>query len=171
MMMSSLNDGVYADWLCKWRVWRKTWIESDDPVVYFHLQFLAKMGKYSPDDHGDFAARVSETIGSTTIDRQGTLQVNNHATVRPTISMIEANSALKDTLHQDRFGIVSLNLEFFSRLEILKIALILEGLGHGVIHDSGRVVSRGYSKSKIVPKQMPFRDDPIWNIVETMMQL
>ena len=161
-MDSGFNDEVYVDWMSKWRTWKKAWCENDEQVVEFFLKFIGKGGLYSPRAHADFAAGVAESIGSVRVDKKGAMEVGNGAVVTPTVSVVGAGNSIC----QDRLGIVTLHLTFFSRPEILKIALILEGLGHGVLHDSGRVVSSSYSNDDRNPRKMPRRDDPVWSIME-----
>lgn len=55
------------------------------------------------------------------------MEVSNGAVVLPKISLLSKSS--------HRLGIVTLMWSFFSRPEILKIAVVLENLGHGVLHD------------------------------------
>ena len=157
MLGVTSNEEVYADWVFKWRLWRKSWCESNEPVVEFYLQFVCKRGTYNPTDLADLASAIgSSGVGPSRIDKSGVIEVRNGAVVLPTIS---ANG-------EDRLGIVTLKLSFFSRREILTIALILENLGHGVLHDNGRVVSTCYSNCAKSPRKMPCRDDPVWAIVE-----
>lgn len=155
-MEATANDELYVDWMSKWRLWKRAWCESDEQVVQFYLKFISKGRKYNPVDHADLAAGVSKAIGPSNIDKNGTIEVRNGAVVLPTIST---------TIGQDRFGIVTLKLCFFSRPEILKVALVLEDLGHGVVHDNGRVVSSMYPNDESGPRKMPWRDDPTWSII------
>ncbi|CAM9256311.1 unnamed protein product, partial [Sphacelaria rigidula] len=163
-MNPGFNDEIYVEWMSKWRLWKKAWCESDESVVQFYLKFIGKQGKYSPADHADFSASVVRFLGPSRIDKKGVIEVGNGAVVRPTISVIESGST--NTVYQDRLGIVTLKLSFFSRKDILKIALALEMLGHGVLHDNGRVVSSSYANEEKPPRKMPFRDDPVWSIVQ-----
>lgn len=158
------NDDIYVDWMSKWRLWKKAWCESDESVVQFYIKFIGNGGKYSPADHADFAASVIRFIGPSRVDKKGVIEVGNGAVVRPTISVI--GPAARNTVCQDRLGIVTLELSFFSRKDVLKVALILEMLGHGVLHDNGRVVSSSYLNEEKTPRKMPFRDDPVWSIVQ-----
>lgn len=156
--MNVSNDEVYVDWISKWRLWKKAWCESDEPVVEFYMKFICKQRTYNPTDHADFTSEISRSIGSSRVDKSGVIQVSNGAVVLPTIY----------TVNQDRLGIVTLRLSFFSRPEILTIAVVLEKLGHGVLHDDGRVTSssNSYSNDDKSPRKMPFRDDPVWAIIE-----
>ena len=121
------------------------------------MQFLCKGGTYNPTDHADLASAIgSSQLGPSRIDKSGVIEVRNGAVVLPTLA---ANS-------EDRLGIVTLKLSFFSRREILTIALILENLSHGVLHDNGRVISTCYPNYAKSPRKMPCRDDPVWAIVE-----
>lgn len=150
-MPSSHNDRVYADWMSKWRLWKHAWCESDEPVVEFYLQFISKERVYGPVLHAEFASRV----GASSIDKKtGVIEVRNGAVVLPTISKV----------YEDQFGVVTLKLSFFSRREILSMALVLENLGHGVLHDGGIIV--GSSVKTMNPRKMPCRDDPVWLIIE-----
>lgn len=163
-MNPGFNDEIYVGWISKWRLWKKAWCESDESVVQFYLKFIGKGGKYSPADHADFAASVAKLVGPSKVDKRGVIEVRNGAVVTPTIYVIgsdEANNAC-----QDRLGIVTLKLSFFCRRDILKIALILEILGHGVLHDNGRVVSLPYPNEDKGPRKMPYRDDPVWFLVQ-----
>lgn len=160
-MDSGFNDEVYVDWMSKWRMWKKAWCENDEPVVEFFLKFIGKAGLYSPRDHADFAG----SIGTARVDKRGVIEIGNGAVVRPTVSVVGARNT-RNTICQDRLGIVTLQLSFFSRPDILRIALILEGLGHGVLHDNGRVVSSSYANDDKNPRKMPHRDDPVWSIIE-----
>lgn len=155
-MLGHGNEEVYVDWVLKWRLWRKAWCESDEPVVEFYMQFVCKGGVYKPEDHGDLASAIGSSIGPCRVDKSGVIEVRNGAVVLPTLA---ANS-------EDRLGIVTLKLSFFSRREILTIALILENLSHGVLHDNGRVISTCYPNYAKSPRKMPCRDDPVWAIVE-----
>lgn len=164
-MEPGFNDEMYVDWMSKWRLWKKAWCESDESVVQFYLKFIGKGGKYSPSDHADFAASVVELVAPSTVDKRGVIEVRNGAVVKPTIICV-TGSGVNNRVCQDRLGIVTLKLSFFSRREILKIALILEILGHGVLHDNGRVVSLSYPNDDRGPRKMPFRDDPVWSVVQ-----
>ena len=155
MLGVTSNEEIYVDWVFKWRLWKKAWCESDEPVVEFYMQFVCKGGTYNPTDLADLASAIAR-IGPSSIGKSGVIEVRNGAVVLPTIS---ANS-------EDRLGIVTLKLSFFSRREILTIALILENLGHGVLHDNGRVISSCYPNFAKSPRKMPCRDDPVWAIVE-----
>ena len=155
-MEAASNDELYVDWMSKWRLWKRAWCESDEPVVQFYIKFISKGGTYNPVAHADLAAGVSRSIGPSKIDRNGIIEVRNGAVVLPTIST---------SVGQDRLGIVTLKLSFFSRPEILKVALVLEDLGHGVVHDNGRVVSSLYHNDERTPRKMPWRDDPTWSII------
>lgn len=155
--MNVANDELYVDWMSKWRMWKKAWCENDEPVVDFYVKFICKGGIFRPTDHADFASEVC-IVGSSRIDKSGVIQVSNGAVVLPTITVTPTTS----------FGIVTLRLSFFSRPEILTIAVVLEKLGHGVLHDNGRVVSNStsYPNDDKSPRKMPFRDDPVWAIIE-----
>lgn len=156
--MNVANDEPYTDWISKWRLWKKAWCENDEPVVEFYIKFICKGGTYNPNHHADLASSIgSSRIGSSRIDKSGVIQVRNGAVVQPTISTV---------INQDRLGIVTLSLSFFSRPEILTIAVVLEKLGHGVLHDNGRVISTSYPNDDKSPRKMPFRDDPVWQIIE-----
>ena len=155
--MNVANDELYVDWMSKWRLWKKAWCENDEPVVDFYIKFICKGGIFKPTDHADLASEVGHAIASSRIDKSGVLQVNNGAVVLPTISVIPTTN---------RLGIVTLRLSFLSRPEILKIAVVLEKLGHGVLHDNGRVISTSYPNDDKSPRKMPFRDDPVWAIIE-----
>lgn len=150
--MNVANDELYVDWMSKWRLWKKAWCENEEPVVDFYMKFICKNGIFRPTDHADLATG----IGSSRIDKSGVIHVSNGAVVLPTISVA----------NEDRLGIVTLRLSFFSRPEILKIAVVLEKLGHGVLHDNGRVISNSYPNDDKSPRKMPFRDDPVWAIIE-----
>ena len=157
--MNVANDELYVDWMSKWRLWKKAWCDNDDPVVDFYIKFICKGGIFRPTHHADLASEIDHAIASSRIDKSGVIHVSNGAVVLPTISVIP-------TTHQDRLGIVTLRLSFFSRPEILKIAVVLERLGHGVLHDNGRVISTSYPNDDKSPRKMPFRDDPVWAIIE-----
>jgi len=157
--MNAANDELYVDWMSKWRLWKKAWCENDEPVVDFYVKFICKGGIFRPTDHADLASEICTSIGSSRIDKSGVIQVSNGAVVLPTIT---------PTTNQDRLGIVTLRLSFFSRPEILRIAIVLEKLGHGVLHDNGRVTSNptSYPNDDLSPRKMPFRDDPVWAIIQ-----
>lgn len=158
MMMTTNNDELYVDWISKWRLWKNAWCENSEPVVEFYLKFVCKRGSYNPTDHANLAADVSRSIGSSRVDKSGIMEVSNGAVVLPKISLLSKSP--------DRLGIVTLKLSFFSRPEILKIAVVLENLGHGVLHDNGRVISKNYPNVDRSPRKMPCRDDPVWAIIE-----
>ena len=157
LMNPTPNDEIYFDWMSKWRLWKKAWCECDEPVVNFYVKFIVKGCKYTPNDHADLAAEVGKFIGTSRVDKGGIIEVHNKSVVRPTISKFTGS---------DRLGIMSLKLSFFSRPEILRIVLALERLGHGVLHDHGRVVSTCYVNVDENPRKLPVRDDPVWSIVE-----
>ena len=159
------NDEVYTDWMIKWRLWKNAWSDSDEEIVEFFIQFISNDHKYTPNDHGDLAGSISDSIGLCKIDKEGVIEIHNNSTVIPKISVL-----FQDKLkYTDRFGIVSLRFSFFTRRDILKVALILETLGHGVIHDDGRIISSDYGNLCKFPKKMPSRDDPIWVIIRETM--
>ena len=162
--MDVCNDELYVDWISKWRLWKKAWCYNDEQVVDFFMKFICKGRIYSPEDHGDLASIVCREIGSSRVDKDGVIHVSNGAVVLPTISVVP------DSVKQDRLGIVTLRLSFFSRPEILTIAAVLEKLGHGVFHDNGRVISTCYPNDDRSPRKMPYRDDPVWSIIEDGMK-
>lgn len=155
------NDELYVDWITKWRLWKKAWCESDDPVVQFYVQLISKDGVYTATHHAELADGLAKSIGPPTIDQNGVIEIRNGAVVLPTI--YTTTNAINRC--QDRLGIVTLKLSFFSRPEILKVVLVLEDIGHGVLHDNGRVVSSRYANSIETPRKMPWRDDPVWAII------
>lgn len=159
-MDSRSNDEVYVDWVSKWRQWKIAWSENDEPLVQFHLKFIAKNRDYSPRDHADFVAEVNDTVERCRVDKKGLIELNTRSTVRKTISVQSEN----------QLGVVALKFEFCSRPDILMVALVLENLGHGVFHDNGRVVSSFSVNEENTPRKMPFRDDPVWEAIKEKMK-
>lgn len=159
-MNTRTNDEVYVDWMTKWRMWKNAWVDCEEQIVDFFIKFISKNKQYSPIDHAEFASHLNDYIATCKVDKSGNIEIHNQSTVLPQIELLSPSSS-----DQDRFGIVSLKLGFFTRRDILKVTLILESLGHGVIHDDGRIVSRDYSNDSMSPRRMPCRDDPVWNIV------
>ena len=158
------NDEVYTDWMIKWRLWKNAWLDCDEQMVEFFIKFISKGREYTPNDHGDLAGSISDCINTCKIDKEGVIEICNYYTVKPTISIIFEDNTKK--YYTDRFGVVSLKLSFFTRRDILKVALILETLGHGVLHDDGRIVSCRYANDSKSPRKMPARDDPVWLIIK-----
>lgn len=161
--MNRSNDEVYADWMSKWRLWKNAWCDCDEPIVEFYIQFISKGGKYTSVDHANLAGFLSDHIGTSRIDKTATISINNGSVVLPTIDV--CNKLNSKCIQEDRLGVVTLRLRFFTRRGTLKVALILEGLGHGVLHDNGRIVSTSYTNNDDAPRKMPYRDDPIWDII------
>lgn len=149
---------VYQDWITKWRKWKYSWCHDTDPLHEFYIRFICKRrGKYTPQDHAAFASALSDkmNIKSSTVDRDGRITLRTGSAIEKGVQMLD----------QDNFSIVTIKLDFCTRCDVLLVALILESLGHGVIHDQGRVVSIDSSGDEQSPRMMPVRDDPIWNII------
>ena len=158
-----MEDSVYSDWIIKWRRWRFAWCREDDPLLVFYITFVPKRGYYPEEDHVSFANKLSDNLPITSfrVHKSGRISIRMGSTVEKSVEVVE-NTRTPPT--------VTMKLCFFTRSQILQIALLLERLGHGVIHDQGRVVvsSRRFIDD-FVPRMMPSRDDPVWTIVETSM--
>ena len=164
-MKTRNEDEVYTDWIIKWRLWKNACVDCDEQVSEFFIKFISNGRNYLPNDHADFAASISNAICRCKIDKEGIIEVFDQSSIRPSISVLFQPKGC----YTDRFGIVSIKLSFFKRKDILKVALILENLGHGVVHDDGRIVSTLYANDSKHPQKMPSRDDPIWLIVKEVM--
>ena len=161
-MEENNGDEIYHDWLAKWRKWKHAWCNSDELLVAFSVRAIAKNRTYSEDDHADLANQICKFTGSK-VSINKAAEILCH--VSPSVtSVLTVTTPGKRRPACDRLGVVTFQLSFFTRKNILKVALALEFLGHGVIHDNGRVVSNEYdnSCSANIQQKMPHRDDPIW---------
>ena len=158
------GDEIYHDWLAKWRKWKHAWCNSDELLVGFSIRAIAKNRTYSENDHANLAQELRKFTGSkVSINKCAEIECY----VSPSVTSVLTVTTQGKRPGCDRLGVVTFRLSFFTRRNILKVALALEFLGHGVIHDNGRVVSNEYdnSCSENLQQKMPYRDDPIWAIL------
>ena len=159
----SLERGVYSDWISKWRNWQYAWCEDTEPVVDFEMRIIVKNKELSLNDMGEISSGISNSIGRARLNKAGEILIRTTSSCEPMLTV-------KKCADKDEFGIVTLRLSLFSRVNILKTALILEKLGHGVIH--GDVFHDDKKSIKYIRKNvMPLRDDPVWDTVESGLWL
>ena len=155
-----MGDSEYIEWLAKWNKWKFSWCDSTDVIVHFQIKAMGK-NKYSPSNHADFTQALCNSIGPSRIGRDSTI------TITTTYSPVPAEITC-DNLTRDEFGIVTFDISFLARQDILRVALCLEELGHGVIHDGGLVFSNKYNMDeteRVVKRKMPHRNDPVWKFI------
>ena len=158
-MESKTGDEVYGNWMDNWRKWKFSWCESNEPLITFYIRFICKNGQYTDDEYADLAEFIGTSIGKTSIDRDGVINIHSN-----NIGSVVSLKIIKhDGKYIDKFGIVTLKLNMFLRKYIIILSKTLEFMGYGVIHNSGQIVSNDYS-SNFMPCKMPSRDDPIWGI-------
>ena len=161
-MESTTGDEIYSGWIDKWRKWKHAWFDSNEPIMVFFVRFISKDGKYSNEEHADLSSMISSTIPSCRIKRNGTLSIQNEngSGVCGEIQIVSNNKKC----YTDRFGIVSLKFDMCIRRDILTTVKAIERMGHGVLHDGGKIISSDYNDFPGRPRKLPMRDDPIWDL-------
>ena len=160
------GDEVYYDWISKWRKWKHAWCVSDEIITVFSIRAIAKKKVYTEIDHANLAHELCKLTGSrVNISKNG--EILCHVSHSLTSVIVAKSPGGKGGPVADRFGIVTFELGFFRRQDILRVSLALESLGHGVIHDDGRISSTEYNDmgSAVTHRKMPQRDDPVWALV------
>lgn len=148
-----LSEDTYLDWIHKWRKWKNAWYYSEDVVVEFCIQFIPIKG-YNMNHHAQLCSRINDIICRSTINKDGIMIIGYGSGRERTIRILNKCES---------FNIISISLDMFTRKEILIVAKILEEIGHGVIHNGG-FISTGFDIGNRKYK-MPFREDPIWDMV------
>jgi len=155
-----MMDAEYIEWLSKWNKWKFEWCDSDEVVVHFQIKAIVKH-KYSPEKHADFTEALSREIGPSRIGRDSTITINTKYSPVPAEITCEK-------LSTDEFGIVTFDISFLARKDILRVAKCLESLGHAVIHNGGIISSSGYNveeNSRVIKRKMPHISDPVWKFI------
>lgn len=150
----------YVEWMSKWSQWRSEWVESTEVIVHFQIKAIVK-NKYSPTNHADFAHLLSSRVAPSRVCRDSTITI--HTKYSPVAAEITCGN-----LTRDEFGIVTFDISFLARQDILRVAKCLEDLGHGVIHDGGIISSSDYNveeNPRVIKRKMPHHDDPIWAFI------
>ena len=171
----------------QWNTYKFNWIESEESIEAFVLNVLPPSGKYSTMLHFEIALEIERYIGMRTrINQKGKcIQLHDGSHIKPSIyfhdegvssrypwsvnySMsVSAMTATDDPIDvKDEFGFVSLRLEDFRRIYILKLVKILKNMGFAVLH--GVVSSSTHSigeNSKRLYTKIPSVDDPIWKYI------
>lgn len=140
-MSTPLDDAVYLDWITKWRLWKHAWCENDDPLVQHKLCFISRNRNYTSVHHAEIASRIKGPFKVLKIDKNGVVELSSGSATRKAIEI--------DTIDGDH-GIVTLRLILFNRIDVLRLAKIIEQLGH--------IVLREYSDL------VPYKDDPVWEL-------
>ena len=155
-----MGDSEYIGWLNKWNKWKFEWCESTEVIVHFQIKAIVK-GKYTPEKHSYFTQLLSGSIGPSRMGRDSTITINT--AYSPVSAEITCGN-----LSRDEFGIVTFDISFLARQDILRVALCLEELGHGVIHDGGAISSKGCvidDTERGIKRKMPHQSDPIWKFI------
>jgi len=150
----------YVEWLSKWSQWKFQWTESTEVVVHFQIKAIVK-NKYLPDDYANFVHLLSDRVAPSRIGRDAVITINTKYS--PVPAEITCGN-----LARDEFGIVTFDISFLARQDILRVAKCLEDLGNGVIHDGGSIISNNYNidaNERNVKRKMPHRNDPVWMFI------
>jgi len=177
----------YEEWMKQWNTYKFNWTESEESIKAFVLNVIPPEGGYSTMLHFELALEIDRYIGLQTRinQKEKCIQIYHGSHIKPSIYFHDedvssrypwsvnysmsasAMTATKDPIDvQDEFGFISLRLEDFRRVYILKLVKVLKSMGFAVLHGvvSSGTRSIGESSRRLYTK-IPSVDDPIWNYI------
>lgn len=179
----------YEAWMKEWNTYKFNWVDSRDVVDAFVLRVIPPKKKYSTMLHFELALEITRYtgLGARIIQKRRCIEISDGSPANQTPSIyfhdkdassrypwtvdygvtVGAMTATTDPVGvDDEFGFVSLRMENFRRVYVLKMVMVLKKMGFGVLH--GEVESAGYrtwDSSDRYHSKLPSCDDPIWMYV------